>query len=352
MSTLITHIFNEEFLLPFFIKQHINKFDRVIVVDFQSTDRSQEIIRSLAPDWEIIIWPKENFNDIELTTFILDLEKSLVGPRMVLTATEFLIGNPEIAFEQILIPTISLINLSTDKPFDNRIPFHFQRTYGRATPVNRLLDNIQSSKKIIKSNRSLKSDTSLSVLGTSRSLHTAPVLYTSGRHFDYAHDTALLIYRVSNCFVSEEMFQRRLQIQTKIKHLESPVEPLNHHSNFGEGLTKQDLLKLQDFERINASDLSIVINNALAVESIHNKIQLNQVPTLDEVKTLYSILLSSQNFNNRTDNELRQYLVPFNESKRLIMHSMANLGSRSAKFLYFISKLLRRLLRLKAVVKK
>ena len=83
MSTLITHIFNEEFLLPFFIKQHINKFDRVIVIDFQSTDRSQEIIRSLAPDWEIIIWPKENFNDIELTAFILDLEKSLVGPRMV-----------------------------------------------------------------------------------------------------------------------------------------------------------------------------------------------------------------------------------------------------------------------------
>ena len=48
-KVLLTHIFNEEYLLPFWIKQHRELFDHLVVVDRFSTDRSREIIGDMWP---------------------------------------------------------------------------------------------------------------------------------------------------------------------------------------------------------------------------------------------------------------------------------------------------------------
>lgn len=51
---LLTHFFNEELLLPEWIKWHKDLFDVVWLLDHQSTDRSDSIIKELAPEWKII----------------------------------------------------------------------------------------------------------------------------------------------------------------------------------------------------------------------------------------------------------------------------------------------------------
>lgn len=51
---LVTHFYNEELLLPEWIRWHKPLFDVVYCLDHQSTDRSVGIIKELAPDWKII----------------------------------------------------------------------------------------------------------------------------------------------------------------------------------------------------------------------------------------------------------------------------------------------------------
>lgn len=52
--TLISHIFNEEYLLPFWLEHHSKIFDNGIIIDYYSTDRSIEIINKFCPTWTVI----------------------------------------------------------------------------------------------------------------------------------------------------------------------------------------------------------------------------------------------------------------------------------------------------------
>ena len=51
--TVISGIYNEEYLLPFWLEHHRKIFDHGVIVDWHSTDRSLEIIREMCPTWEI-----------------------------------------------------------------------------------------------------------------------------------------------------------------------------------------------------------------------------------------------------------------------------------------------------------
>ena len=46
---MVTHFYNEEMLLPYFIRHHAGIFDEVIMIDWGSTDRSRAIIADQAP---------------------------------------------------------------------------------------------------------------------------------------------------------------------------------------------------------------------------------------------------------------------------------------------------------------
>ena len=49
MRTLITHFYNEEYLLPFWIKHHRDVFDNAILINYRSTYNSDRLIKKLAP---------------------------------------------------------------------------------------------------------------------------------------------------------------------------------------------------------------------------------------------------------------------------------------------------------------
>lgn len=65
-TVLISHFFNEEFLLPYFLRHHVPMFDHGVMINHASTDASVDIIKTLAPGWEIV--------DTELECF--DAEKN------------------------------------------------------------------------------------------------------------------------------------------------------------------------------------------------------------------------------------------------------------------------------------
>lgn len=94
--TVISHIWNEEFLLPHWLRQHGRLFDHGLIIDYASTDRSHGLIREFCPDWEIIPSRNPDFTVFEIDNEVKDVElyaDSLDpgGWKMVLNATEILL---------------------------------------------------------------------------------------------------------------------------------------------------------------------------------------------------------------------------------------------------------------------
>jgi len=52
---MVSHFNNEELLLPYFIIQHAHMFDKVVLIDYESTDASRAVLNDYAPDnWTVI----------------------------------------------------------------------------------------------------------------------------------------------------------------------------------------------------------------------------------------------------------------------------------------------------------
>jgi hypothetical protein len=140
---LITHFFNEEYLLPFFIAHYNKLVDRVIAVDFDSTDRSVELIRDLAPKWEIIKSKNKDFNAWDLDLYMMEIERGVEGERYcwVTNITEFLMtpdlhsyldlkeeqGHSMIAFDSVVMVDHPAHN--QDK-VDKNTQLYFQKFHG------------------------------------------------------------------------------------------------------------------------------------------------------------------------------------------------------------------------------
>jgi hypothetical protein len=88
--TVFMHFFNEEFLLPYWLKHHLPFFDHGVLIDYASTDRSREIVKELAPHWEVRSSRNEFFGATVCDREVMAIEREFEGWKLVLNATEFL----------------------------------------------------------------------------------------------------------------------------------------------------------------------------------------------------------------------------------------------------------------------
>lgn len=90
-TTLISHIFNEEYLLPFWLHHHNDMFDDIFIIDYNSTDKSIEICKRICPRCKIITTRNKFFEAREIDKEVMDIENAINGIKIVLNTTEFLI---------------------------------------------------------------------------------------------------------------------------------------------------------------------------------------------------------------------------------------------------------------------
>tara|TARA_X000000368_G_scaffold319258_1_gene256444 strand:+ start:653 stop:1492 length:840 start_codon:yes stop_codon:yes gene_type:complete len=88
--TCITNIYNEEYLLPFWLNHHKNIFDKIIIVDHHSTDNSVKICKEIIPGCTIIPHPSKEFASKEHDIYLMKLEEKIKGIKIILNTTEFL----------------------------------------------------------------------------------------------------------------------------------------------------------------------------------------------------------------------------------------------------------------------
>jgi len=97
VRTIITHFYNESYLLPWWLKHHVEWFDNGVLINHASTDDSLDICRSLAPHWTIADSQLTDFdaymNDFE----VMKHEERIPGFKIALTMTEFLVPGAPLA---------------------------------------------------------------------------------------------------------------------------------------------------------------------------------------------------------------------------------------------------------------
>lgn len=139
--TIISHFYNEEYLLPWWVAQHASLFDHGIMINYGSTDRSVQVIRHHAPHWEIRDSRNTHFDAHEVDAEVMEIEREVDGWKIVLNTTEFLVCKDMDKFLQQLdelghhayclqsAHMIDPLHLELPDPI-YRFPLYQQRYYG------------------------------------------------------------------------------------------------------------------------------------------------------------------------------------------------------------------------------
>lgn len=203
MKTILSHFYNEEYLLPWWLEHHKKYFDYGILIDYHSTDRSVEIIRSICPDWKVVTTTNDCFDARKVDQEIMNYESEVFGWKITLNTTEFLYGdynilNDDVEEKQYLIKSLFFVsNPEVEEYPDTSIPLHYNII--TALDINIPENNIRGT----------------------RSIHNHNVVYDTGRHMSHGSSHPYLtndlkIFYYGFAPYNEKVLQRKLQIQDRI----------------------------------------------------------------------------------------------------------------------------------------
>jgi len=91
MATVISFFYNDECVLPLWLRHHSIFFDHGIMIDLGSSDSSTELIRQITPDWEIKKCSSEVLDQYTFDLEIMGIEWNTPGWKLVLQISEFLL---------------------------------------------------------------------------------------------------------------------------------------------------------------------------------------------------------------------------------------------------------------------
>lgn len=214
-KTVVSHFYNEEYLLPWWLKHHRSIFDHGIMINYNSTDRSCEIIKELCPTWDIIPSRNEYFDGLLVDEEVQDIEETIQGWRTALNITEFLYGNyarmTDVEEQQIYLANYVFVDMLDNKEITHLIPLHEQCLWGYKDQggPNQL-------------NRGVR---------PRRSLHNYPIQYpvTGGRHFESPETHQdLCIFYYGYAILNDQSINRKVQIQQKMSDKERNSAPYDH----------------------------------------------------------------------------------------------------------------------------
>ena len=229
-STVLSHFYNEAFLLPHWLQHHKRVFDHGIMIDYQSTDASLDIIRKICPDWEIRSSRNTDFGAMNVDIEVEDIERGLEGYRMCLNVTEFLFGDMTTLPEeptQLIIPAHMIVDDKFRTPGNNNIP-GWEKAIWPLVPFG-LIEGFDKG-FTFKENFER----------AGRSLHNHPVSYPKpGRHYFTYNTEEFCIFHYGWAPMCEETLQRKLQIQNRIPEYDRTNRLGWHHITTREELIEK-----------------------------------------------------------------------------------------------------------------
>lgn len=92
-SIVICHFYNEEYMLPYWLEHHVKIFDHGVMINNGSDDASVDIIRRLAPNWEIVNTAFKCLDALLLDFVVQQQEARFNCWKICLNVSEFITSN-------------------------------------------------------------------------------------------------------------------------------------------------------------------------------------------------------------------------------------------------------------------
>lgn len=137
---VISSFYNEQYLLPWWLKWHRKIFDHGVLINYFSTDRSREIIEEICPDWEIRHTKYKYWNFKDNDEEFMEVEREFNEYKIVLTTSEFLVGNFEKLSDDLTLYACHIKKMVDDEPKNkptHKIPLIQQKQSGLQTRRNK-----------------------------------------------------------------------------------------------------------------------------------------------------------------------------------------------------------------------
>jgi len=238
MKSVISHFYNEEYLLPWWLNHHKKYFDYGLMINYKSTDNSVKIIKEICPDWQIVDSVNPEFSAKDCDEEVMYYEDQIDGWKIALNVTEFLYGDykslDEIEKQKYFyIPSFYFVDDKDDSNPDLNIPLHDQ-----------IFNGIDYKDK--------------PHLRRLRCLHNSKMNYPLGRHFENYEDTTedFVIFSYGFAPMNESVIKRKLQIQHRIPQIDKRRGFGTEHHNFGQGLTRESLFDMMNEHRSVSQNLT------------------------------------------------------------------------------------------------
>jgi len=249
MITVISHFYNEEFLLPHWLKLHRKVFDHGIMINYGSTDRSVEIIKELCPTWAVVDTINETFHAGLIDYEVMIYEAAIEGWKVCLNTTEFLFPT-DLAFTEITESTVyrcmPYILADPEGSWDE--PFKGESIFDNLYGFSEYEDNGERGAGLLRG----------------RFVHNVEDIdYNNGRHDinsiygNGGFNKDLILLYMGDYPRSKEMMKRKLQILTK---LDTDYERLEDKqpTNKGHYRTRRDWVEYHDELLAKSKPLTIL----------------------------------------------------------------------------------------------
>lgn len=137
---VISHFFNEAYLLPWWLRHHREIFDHGVLIDYHSTDESVAICRELVPHWEVV--PSENATFAALLCDFEVMKHEQRFPeawKLALNTTEFFVAPGLEKMERVInqhdligvrLPGAVMVDTDPQNPPDPSRPLTEQKATG------------------------------------------------------------------------------------------------------------------------------------------------------------------------------------------------------------------------------
>lgn len=235
MRTILCHFYNEEYLLPFWLKHHRKFFDHGIMIDYDSTDGSVELIKELCPTWTVVKSRNRNFDAAAVDEEVMDIEAQITGTRICLNVTEFIIGDFSKSAEKVRGNALEISAVvMVDKVGE------------QDGEITDLITDRTNGVILQKSGDRM-----------CRCMHEGEIKYSPGRHFIHGNTDDFLILWYGFSPWNEKAIKRKLQIQQRMTEHDIRLGRGLQHLTTGDKLQSLFLQYQQKSE-----DLSPIIRNA------------------------------------------------------------------------------------------
>jgi hypothetical protein len=225
-KTVISNFHNEEYLLPWWLEHHKKIFNHGILINYQSTDRSVEIIKKICPTWEVIDSRNSDYNIVEVDQEIMEIERRVWGAKIALTMGEFFIDkgiDNIIAPHKMmcLIPEVIMVDDDPDEIPTYDKPLVEQKTFGVSTGSHRIFHTCEDGNYEV---------------GRHRSRHTP---YNCD--LKVSMDSYIKWYKYSPW--TKEFIDRKLQFQNRVRKVDLD-HGMGDHYTWDQNRMEQEIIKL------------------------------------------------------------------------------------------------------------